>query len=231
MLVSAAVCPHPPALVPAVSRGAAGLLAEVRDASLAVVRQLRVANPDLLVCVGAGGETRRWGSRAGGSLSDFGVDVRLGGPEAALPLALTIGAYLREETEEPACDVYQAVAGSAPPQACRAIGAELAGLAERVALLVMGDGSARRTRRSPGPFDARAESFDADVMRALTAPDPEALLAIDPELSEELWVAGRPAWQVLAGAVLTSSSGWATHLAHACAPLGVGYLVLSLEAR
>jgi hypothetical protein len=229
MLVSAAVCPHPPALVPAVSRGSASQLAELRDACTVAVRRLRGAQPDVVVCVGAGEQTTRWGAEAGGTLRDYGVDVRFGGPAADLPLALVIGAYLFEEAGGAGCDIYQAVADSASPQACRELGAELAALAPRVAMLAMGDGSARRTRQSPGPYAPGAEGFDDEVKRALTAPDPEALLAIDPGLARELWAAGRAAWQVLAGAMLGSPAAWITELGQDAAPLGVGYLVVSLK--
>jgi hypothetical protein len=96
-------------------------------------------------------------------------------------------------------------------------------------MLAMGDGSARRTLQSPGPYAPGAAGFDDEVKRALTAPDPEALLAIDPGLARELWVAGRAAWQVLAGAMLRSSAAWITELGHDADPLGVGYLVVSLK--
>jgi hypothetical protein len=52
---------------------------------------------------------------------------------------------------------------------------------------VVGNGSARRTDSSPGPFDARAVPFDDALSTALRAPDPAALRALDPALAEELW--------------------------------------------
>jgi len=228
MLVSAAVCPHPPALVPVVSQGAAGRLADPRAACIDVVRRLGDADPDVLVCIGAGPETRRWGGDAGGSLAAFGVDVRFGGAEVELPLSLTIGAYLIEAAGSLRCDVFQAVSSDWSADGCRALGAELADVAARVALLVMGDGSAKRNIRSPGYFDDRAEVFDAAVSGALSAPSPEALLEIDAALADDLWVAGRPSWQALAGAILASSTEWSGRLAYAQAPLGVGYIVVHL---
>ncbi len=59
---------------------------------------------------------------------------------------------------------------------------------------------------------------------------PLALLAIDPALADDLWVAGRPAWQVLAGALLASPGPWFSRIALASAPLGVGYVVVQLES-
>jgi hypothetical protein len=228
MLVRAAVCPHPPALVPAVSQGSAGRLADLRDACSSAAGDLAEADLDVLVCVGAGHQTRRWGPDGGGSLRPFGVNVSLGGAESGLPLSLTLANYLLASASVTA-DGYQAIAADATSDECRSIGAGLAGLAARVGLLVMADGSARRTRHSPGPFDVRAESYDESVLSALTAPDPEALLALDPGLADELWVAGRPGWQALAGAVLASPGRWTGVTRYAEAPLGVGYVVVQLD--
>lgn len=62
-------------------------------------------------------------------------------------------------------------------------------------LLVVGNGSARRTTSSPGPFDPDAVGFDADLLTALTAPDPQRLSRLDPGLCDRLWarVGGIPA--------------------------------------
>lgn len=54
-------------------------------------------------------------------------------------------------------------------------------------LLVVAGGSARRTEKAPGAFDARAEGFDARVGTALAAGDLEALAATDLELATDLW--------------------------------------------
>jgi hypothetical protein len=53
--------------------------------------------------------------------------------------------------------------------------------------LVMGNGSARRTDASPGPYDARAVPFDDELGRALRAGDTDALAGIDRDLARELW--------------------------------------------
>jgi hypothetical protein len=231
MLVSAAVCPHPPALVPQVSQGAAAQLTDLRTACCNAVRRLRTSHPDVIVCAGPGPETGSWGPHGGGTLAPYGVEVLFGGTDDGLPLSLTIAAYLLSQADAGPSDGFHAISPAASADDCRSLGSRLAGSADRVALLVMGDGSARRTGRSPGPFDDRADVFDRAVLRALTRPDPPALLAIDAALAEELWVAGLPAWQVLAGALLDSPGDWASRMAYASAPLGVGYLVVELEMR
>jgi aromatic ring-opening dioxygenase LigB subunit len=106
---------------------------------------------------------------------------------------------------------------------CAELGTELAGAADRVGLLVMGDGSARRDERAPGWLDARAVGFDATCASALASGEPDALLALDRSLADELMVAGLPAWQVLAGAA--RGGEWTAEMTYDEAPYGVGYFV------
>jgi aromatic ring-opening dioxygenase LigB subunit len=109
------------------------------------------------------------------------------------------------------------------PGECAAAGQAVAGSAGRVALLVMGDGSARRTVKAPGYLDERAEPFDRAVSTALSEADPRALAALDPGLAQALQVAGRAPWQVLAGAA--RKAGLTGELLYGAAPYGVGYYV------
>jgi aromatic ring-opening dioxygenase LigB subunit len=95
----------------------------------------------------------------------------------------------------------------------------------RTALLVMGDGSACRGPKSPGYDDPRAGAYDEGVARALAGADADALLGLDPVLSAELKVAGRAAWQVLAGAVRAAGGDWRGELSYQAAPYGVSYFV------
>ncbi len=113
-----------------------------------------------------------------------------------------------------------------PPAGCRKLGAGLAATSQRTALLVLGDGSARRGPKAPGAFDPRAAAFDASVERAVRAADLDALLAVDPALARDLMATGRPAWQVLAGALAGTAP--AAHVRYADDPFGVRYLVASL---
>ncbi len=219
MLIRAAVCPHPPLLVPEVARGAAHELAGLRAACARAVRGLAPA--DAVVVVGSGPATRDHGVDATGSLRAYGADVTVGDGAPVLPLSLTIGRWLLGARGAS----YHAVAQDAPAQECTRLGAELADSAERVALLVMGDGSACRTERAPGYLDERAEGFDAEVARALAAADAGALARLDPQLAEGLLAAGRAPWQVLAGAA--GDGRFAGQLLADEAPYGVGYLVAS----
>ena len=55
------------------------------------------------------------------------------------------------------------------------------------AVLVVANGSARRSEKAPGHLDARASAFDDAVRTALCGPDPTALAGLDPSLARELW--------------------------------------------
>ena len=111
---------------------------------------------------------------------------------------------------------------------CRKLGADLAGRDTGTALLVIGDGSARRGPRAPGHFDERAAAFDAEAERAVRAGDIRALLDLDPGLARDLMATGRPAWQVLAGA-LEGCTSLSVEVPYAGDPFGVAYLVATLQ--
>ncbi|CAL9414246.1 hypothetical protein C1708_08760 [Streptomyces sp. DH-12] len=233
MLVAAAVCPCPPLLVPEVAAGAAQELDAARAACTDALGVLAAARPDLLVVVGPddGTGTRAYPAGAPGSFRRFGVrlDVRLGEGDGAaggeLPYGLAVGAWLLGRTGWAGAPVEgRGVGESLTPDACVEEGRRLAGRAERVAMLVMGDASACRTVKAPGYLDERAEPFDAEIARALGSADAAALRALDTGLARELKVSGRAPWQVLAGAA-DGTAGLSGALLHEDAPYGVGYLV------
>ncbi|MFB8405546.1 class III extradiol dioxygenase subunit B-like domain-containing protein [Streptomyces sp. NPDC055912] len=242
MLVAAAVCPCPPLLVPEVATGAAPELDAARAACTDALGVLAAARPDRLYVVGPAGEDAHGVFPAGstGTFAGFGVDlsVRLGddggrpvgddgGRPAAdrpLPVSLAVGAWLLGRAGWADAPIEGlAVDGTAAPDVCAGIGRGLADSAERIALLVMGDGSACRTVKAPGYLDERAAGFDAEAARALGTADAAALLALEPELAYELKAAGRAPWQVLAGAA--HGADLDGRLLFEDAPYGVGYFV------
>ena len=81
--------------------------------------------------------------------------------------------------------------------------------------------------RRPGYFDERSAGFDAEVERAVRDGDFQALLEIDAELARELMAAGRPAWQVLAGAL--EGTVVASEIRYCDDPFGVSYLAASMR--
>jgi hypothetical protein len=145
-----------------------------------------------------------------------------------LPPAPGIGAYLLDQAGYHGERLIWSVSADEPVAGCRKLGADLAGGSTRTALLAIGDGSARRGPRAPGHFDERANAFDAEVQRAMRAGDLTALLDLDPVLARELMATGRPAWQVLAGA-LEGMASLAVEVQYAGDPFGVAYLVATLR--
>ncbi|MFF9394089.1 class III extradiol ring-cleavage dioxygenase family protein [Streptomyces griseoluteus] len=229
MLVAAAVCPCPPLLVPEVAAGAAPELDAARAACAEALGVLAAARPDRLVVLGPAEEGGHYPQGSRGSFRGFGVDldVTLGpgdapGPE--LPASLAVAARLLARTgwtDVPVVGV--AVDADLPADQCAGLGAEITGGNDRIALLVMGDGSASRSLKAPGYLDDRAAPFDARAARALGTADLAALAALDTGLARELQASGRAPWQVLAAAA--EGAGLDGTLLYDEAPYGVGYLV------
>lgn len=88
-------------------------------------------------------------------------------------------------------------------------------------VLVVGDGTARRTEKAPGYYDPRAEPLDTQVAEALRDGRPGGL-ALDEELAADLLVAGAAVWRTVAASVAEPASA---ELLYAAAPFGVGYAV------
>jgi hypothetical protein len=227
VIVAAAVCPHPPLIVPDLAAGAAAELDGLRAACDRAVATLTAAGADALVTIGVDGphyrDFRPWGV-------DVDVDpAGIAGGRPALPLSLLVGDWLltrdRRATSGRAASDRMAVPDGTAVAACVAAGARLAADHRRLALLVLGDGSRCRGPKSPGFDDPRAEPYDRAVAAALADVDTAALLALDPALSSELGSAGRAPWQVLAGAVRATGGSWRGTLHYDDAPYGVAYLV------
>jgi hypothetical protein len=236
VLIAGAVCPHPPLLVPAALGAAAAQppadLRKLAAASAAAVTSLLAAGPDLIVVAGGGTGDQEFGPCASGSLRDYGVDATVGTGPPVLPLSLTIGRWLLEQAGV-ALDgsptgpgvLFQQVDHGTPASVCRKLGQILAERAQRVVLLAMGDASARRAREAPEIADPQAQEYDDDVAEALAAADTRWLGRLDPALDTEFLVAGRAAWQVLAGAA--DGRRLDGRLRCMTAPYGVTYLVAS----
>jgi hypothetical protein len=225
MLTAAAVCPHPPLLIPAATGRGTGELDEFRAACRAAVATL--VGADVLVVVGGGDRTVRYPEDAAGSLAGYGVPVSIGEGDPVLPLSLTVGRWLLGSRTA----VWQGIAADAAPDDCLLLGAGLAGLAPSVAILAMGDGPGRRARRAPGAIDADADRYDKQVTTALSTGDAGLLADLDPRDDGDLFAAGRAAWQVLAGAALADADlgDFTGSVRYAAAPFEVSYYVATLR--
>lgn len=211
MLVAAAVCPHPPLLVPALAASAAVELDELRARCRKALSAVAAVNPDVIYVVGVDGQPHAR------SFLPWGVDEPVDVPEP-LPLSLLVGAWLTSGSVRS----FVVVDDDLDPVDCAALGRELADSAARVGMVVMGDGSARHSEKAPGYLDDRAAGFDDAVAKALASAHADALLRLDPVLARELMVAGRAPWQVLAGA--GAGRSW-TATSSLDVPYGVAYHV------
>jgi hypothetical protein len=227
MIIAAALCPAPPLLVPGLT-GAARVLPELRRACELAVAEMVAAAPDVVAIVGAGEQTMTWDASARFDLAAFAPGFG-GGTQTAggVPASLGIGNWLLDHAGYAGERLLQSVADAESPRSCAHIGAELAASRDRTALLALADGSARRNQKAPGYFDERSHGFDAEVERAVREGDLGALLAIDAGLASELMATGRPAWQVLAGAL--NGDRVTTEIRYCDDPFGVAYLVASLR--
>jgi RimJ/RimL family protein N-acetyltransferase len=229
MLIAAALCPAAP-LVARELTGADPVVPELRRACRDAVAGLVAAAPGLIAVVGVAAEGGRW---TDGRL-DLGVfapalrGATEGRPpgHVALPPSLGLGGLLLDQAGYDGQRELYAVTLDETAADCAALGARLGALRDRVALLVMADGSACRTLKAPGYLDPRSEPFDAEVVRAIRERDAAALLALDADLAQQLLATGRPGWQVLAGAARESWSG--TQVRYCDDPFGVLYMVASM---
>ncbi|MEE6263015.1 class III extradiol dioxygenase subunit B-like domain-containing protein [Plantactinospora sonchi] len=238
-LVAAAVCPHPPIIVPALAGSAASELAGLREACDEAITRLVDSAARRVVVVGADNATFQHHLPTRGSFAPWGVpvEVAIGDPDRAagrppLPLSLSVAAWLVNRQPGVPPDLWHlvSVARDAPVADCARLADKLAetgaaGADEPWALLVMGDGSACRGERSPGYDDPAAEPYDDGVAEALATADAQALLAFSPELSARLRATGRAPWQVLAAATLRSGLPWRGDVSYYAAPYGVSYFV------
>jgi hypothetical protein len=245
VLVAAAVCPHPPLLVPEAT-GAAGAsdpeLVRLRTACDRAVASLRAADPDLIIAVGAAPRTAEYPAQTVASLRDFGVPYPAAAPPPdvrVLPLALTVGRSLlsagvagaNASGTASASIAWWGIAADAPAADCLELGDKLAALAPRTGLLILGDGPGRRARNVPGAADSGAGAYDDHVAAALAAADHAALALLDPSRDAELFSSGRPAWQVLAGAAAATGTAFDAELHYAAAPFEVTYFVATWHRR
>jgi hypothetical protein len=221
-VVSVAVCPHPPLLVPELAGAASSELDSVRSACSGVVVSMLSADPTLVLVLGAGPETLSFSSADSGSFAGYGLELRVGlGPAGCagrplLPLSLTIGGWLLAQAGWSGDRQGFAIATAGE---LAAAAEQIAELPDRVGLLVMGDGAVA----TPPLPDGAARAFDAGVAAALAGADTTALAGLDLAAAAELCVAGALPWALLGRAA--AGADWHGEVLAQEAPYGVGYLV------
>lgn len=216
----AVVLPAAPALIPGVG-GTADPLAELRERARGLLAETVAKGEGPVVVIGAGESTRTWpvDAPSGGARFTTG---RV--PEGALPTDQGIGRGLLPDVGDRL--VLQSVAADATPQECADLGHGLT-VAPGGLLVVVADGPATLTEKAPGHLQPDAAPFAGELAQALAVGDVVALAGLDPAECDRVWMRGRPALQVLAGAVAGASP--AAHLLLEEAPFGVQYLLARWE--
>lgn len=210
------------------------MLSALRSEVLAVGAALAEVASQWTV-LGVGATEQCYDADTVGTFAGFGRDVTvsLGGPAAGsapadpgLPLAVLIAGWLRGAVAPHATARAHLVAADGPAQRCAEIGAklraELDAVDEPRGVLVVADGAATLSQAAPGYFDARSAAAQAELERALGG-DPAALLELDPGLCAELGMAGRAAYQALAGIFAGDTEPPVVAERYRDAPFGVGY--------
>lgn len=219
MIVGVAGCPHPPLLLRGITGHPVAEVEQLRAACLSAIGELMAAGPSRLVLLGA-------------------ADTSSAAADDDKALSVVVGRLLLSQAGCRLPVEHLLIPADSPPADCVRAGRELAAStgSDGVGLLVMGDGSARRSLKAPGYLDPRAAPFDDSVQACLLSGRLAGLADLDPALAADLLVAGRPAWQVLAGAVAEGGEvgevGGSSRLHYSDDPFGVWYPVFSwLPAR
>lgn len=95
------------------------------------------------------------------------------------------------------------------------------------ALLVLGNGSARRTEKAPGHLDDRAQGFDAVLLAALRDGDADVLGRVDRNLADELWAEVEPLRRL--AVEVDGFAGTRARIDYDDDPHGVAYWVMRWE--
>jgi hypothetical protein len=218
-----AFCPAPPLLLPAVEVRPDAETSALREACATAVADLLAVGPEIVVVLADGPRPgERFGAGDVGDLRGFGVDVAIAFERRArpggrrVPFAHALGAWLLDQA---------GFAGTRVGVGPADLGQLARDLPAPLAVLAMGDGSARRSVKAPGYLDEAAGPFDAGVARALEDGNPAGLATLDPDEGRRLLAAGVPVWRAV-GAALAGRSATA-RLYYDAAPFGVGYLAAS----
>jgi hypothetical protein len=203
-----AFCPHPPLLLPEIATGIGIEMQSLRSACDDSIDRLAAAAAGGLLVIGADGPPV--------TARDFAPGIPATTTEGRRPLALFVAEWLlRERQLNP---TYVAIGADGRPES------PWPETAEPIALLVMGDGSARRSLKGPGYLDERAQQFDDAVVAALAAGSVDGLADLDLALAAELLVGGAATW-VAAANLIGTDRRWRGEILYADAPYGVMYAV------
>lgn len=219
--LEAVLCPHPPLLVRALG-GGQDPVAGLRVACGRAVSQLVAAGLERVVVVGAADETGPWDGLTL-DVHRFGTTRPRPEQEESLPPSLGIGRMLLDDSGWRGPTDVVGVGWDASEQELLAVAGCLTGGAGATGVLLLGDGSARRSEKAPGYLDPRASGYDDLVAAALADGDAAALRELDADLGRELMVGGRSVFRLLG--LLAGDRPVTASLEHRDDPFGVSYFV------
>ncbi|MFI0960631.1 hypothetical protein ACH4S8_04295 [Streptomyces sp. NPDC021080] len=209
MLVAAAVCPCLPSLGLEADVSAPTVPERLRAACAEAVAAVLAEDPEIVAVVGPGERSHLYDESVVRTLGDLGPpgDARHEqceageAPTGRLPMSLDVGArLLRQAGWTGPVRVYELENDRSWPMNGED-GVHLAGWADRVGLLVMGNGPTRAGADGSQRPDPRAEEVDAGIAAALANGDVDGFFPnLDEDLARELGVSGRSPWQLLDGA-------------------------------
>jgi hypothetical protein len=219
VLSAIAIVPSAPVMIPELASGAAGELAQLRQAVFSAAEAL----PPSWIAVGVGTGDVVLGPGSAGTFAGYGADRRAAlspdaGPPTELPLCALITGWIRGEVASGAraqVRVYDAGHDvDAALASGRRLRVEIDQAADPIGVLVVADGAHTLTPPAPGGYDPDSIPAQAALDHALAAGDAAALTRLTDG------IVGRVAYQVLAG--LIPAPGFAMEL-YRGAPYGVGY--------
>jgi hypothetical protein len=221
VITGVALSPHPPLLL----RELGGLQDPVVDLRAAAVSAVRgvVDGAERVVVVGGADMAGTWSADVEADVRRFGTTGARTG--SGLPLSLGVGGRLLHDAGWTGPAELVAVSWAASGAEVDELARTLAGTPDDTALLLLGDGSARRSERAPGYVDERAFPFDDTVAKALDDGDARTLHDLDVDLAVELMVSGSTAFRLLGAVALAHGSTVHGSLAYRDDPFGVTYLV------
>ncbi len=186
MLVAAAICPYLPSLAFAAEVGAPAAPERLRTACAQAVATVLTEDPEIVAVVGPGTRSVLHEEGSLPASRDLGIPMGM----QLLQQAGWTGPVRAYELDD---DRDWPTNGED--------GVHLAQWADRVGLLVLGNGPTHAGADGARHPDPRAEEINAGIAAALADGDVDGFFpTLDPDLARELGVSGRSPWQLLDGA-------------------------------
>jgi hypothetical protein len=220
VLSAIAIVPSAPVMVPELASGAAGELADLREAAFTAAAAL----PARWIAIGVGRADAVVRPPQSGTFAGYGLDVPVALSASAadapteMPLCALVAGWLRGQVKADATTEVRIYADDHDVDTALDRGgrlrAEIDDAVDPVGVLIVADGANTLTRPAPGGYDPDSVPVQTALDDALAAGDVAALARL-PET-----IIGRVAYQVLGG--LEPQPRSAKEL-YRGAPYGVGY--------